>query len=71
MQWLDWKAVWLRCEEVCPLDVRFSFHFYVPLAYLFPQSVCSIPMWPIAWYIEHRDSSDVEFMKPRCMRIAV
>ncbi|KAJ6488623.1 hypothetical protein C8R47DRAFT_1126322 [Mycena vitilis] len=45
----------LRCEDVCPLD-----------------HVCSTPMWPIAWGGRWgQDSNDLEFLKPRCMRMAV
>ncbi|KAJ7093201.1 hypothetical protein C8R44DRAFT_815835 [Mycena epipterygia] len=56
VQWLDW-TVWLRCEDVCPRDY-----------------VCSTPMWPIAWKFRRpgeRDSGDTDFLKPRCMRMAV
>ncbi|KAJ7702350.1 hypothetical protein B0H17DRAFT_142379 [Mycena rosella] len=55
MQWLDW-TVWLRCEDVCPRDY-----------------VCSTPMWPIAWFRRpgEQDSDGLEFLKPRCMRMAV
>jgi len=52
MQWLDW-TVWLRCEDVCPLD-----------------HVCSVPMWPIAW-ARPWDSNGVDYLKPRCMRMAI
>ncbi|KAJ6547100.1 hypothetical protein B0H19DRAFT_253126 [Mycena capillaripes] len=48
-------TAWLRCEDVCPLD-----------------HVCSTPMWPIAWPGRWgQDSNEIEFFKPRCIRMAV
>ncbi|KAJ7184230.1 hypothetical protein C8R46DRAFT_1063352 [Mycena filopes] len=55
MKWLDW-TVWLRCENVCPLD-------HVCSTPLWP-----IAWFQRPW---GEDSSDAESLKPRCMRIAV
>ncbi|KAF7359359.1 hypothetical protein MSAN_01278400 [Mycena sanguinolenta] len=68
MEWLDW-TVWLRCEEVCPLDVQQFPSLSFPSADDLPQHVCSVPMWPIAWAGPWDPNSSS--LEPRCMRMAV
>ncbi|KAJ7043228.1 hypothetical protein C8F04DRAFT_1287569 [Mycena alexandri] len=54
MQWLDW-TVWLRCENVCPLD-------YVCSTPVWPVA------WSRRW---GQEDSDAESLRPRCIRMAV
>lgn len=69
--WLDWPA-WLRCEEVCGWEVsNFAVHCRTSLKLL--QSVCTVPVWPIAWVGWGRGQQDEtklrEQLRPKCMSL--